>query len=145
MARQNDFPCGICYKNVSNNHKAVFCNKCNLFVHIKCNDISVQEYRELENAPDEIHWFCKRCIKEMFPFGSLENDELSVLYNFDLPSFVEILPPFETTLDLVNLPSLSDYDIDEHMPQILILVISLYLTCLPYIHFPVIFLFFILI
>ena len=25
--------------------------------------------------------------------------------------------PFETTSNLVNLPNLSDYDIDEHMPQ----------------------------
>ena len=69
--------------------KLFSCNKCSLFVHIKCNGISASEYRGLENEPD-VHSFCKLCIQDMFPFGSLENDELSVLYDFDVPSLLTV-------------------------------------------------------
>ena len=53
----------------------------------------------------------------MFPFSSLANEDLLGLYDFDLPSFVDSTPSFEVTSNLMNLPNLSDYDIDEQMPQ----------------------------
>ena len=54
---------------------------------------------------------------DMFPFGSLANDEFLVLQDFDLPSFIDTAPSFEFTSNLMDLPNLSDYDIDEHMPK----------------------------
>ena len=71
----------------------------------------------MEKEPDDVPWFCKSCIKDLFPFGSLTNKELLELHGFDLPSFVDCTPSFEISSNLVNLPNLSDYDIDEHMPQ----------------------------
>ena len=109
--------CGICHKNILGNQKAVFCNNCNFYVHTKCNNISASEYKELENEPDDYCWLCKKCTHEMFPFGSLENDELSGLCDFDLPSLIDSAPSFEITSNLMALPHLSEYDIDEHMPQ----------------------------
>ena len=53
----------------------------------------------------------------MFPFGSLANDEFLGLRDFDLPSFIDSAPSFEITSTLMDLPNLSYYDIDEHMPQ----------------------------
>ena len=53
----------------------------------------------------------------MFPFSSLANEDLLGLYDFDLPSFVDSTPSFEVTSNLMNLPNLSDYDIDEQVPQ----------------------------
>ena len=53
----------------------------------------------------------------MFPFGSLANEELLGLHDFDLPSFIDSAPAFEITSSLMDLPNLSDYDIYEHMPQ----------------------------
>eukprot|EP00794_Sanderia_malayensis_P020796 gene20796-22836_t len=53
----------------------------------------------------------------MFPFGSLENEELLGISDLDLPSFIDSTPMFEVTSSLMDLPNLSDYDIDEHMPQ----------------------------
>ena len=55
-------PCGICHKNILANHKAIFCDNCNFYVHTKCNDISASEYTELENEPDNVSWFCKKCV-----------------------------------------------------------------------------------
>ena len=53
----------------------------------------------------------------MFPFGQLDKNELINLYDFDFPSFVDSLPSLEITSGLTNLPSLDDYDIDEHLPS----------------------------
>ena len=53
----------------------------------------------------------------MFPFGFLANDESLGLHDFDLPSFTDYAPSFEVTSNLIDLPKISDYDIDEHMPQ----------------------------
>ena len=36
------FPCGIRLKPVANNHQAIKCGKCNLWIHIKCNKINKQ-------------------------------------------------------------------------------------------------------
>ena len=94
-----------------------FCNKCNFYVHIKCNDISVSDYQRLEKEPNDVPWFCKHCIIDIFPFGSLMNEELLGLNDFDTPSFADSTPSFEITSNLMNLPNLADYDIDEHMPQ----------------------------
>ena len=53
----------------------------------------------------------------MFPFGHLENDELSNLYDVDFPSYVDSVSCFEITSGLTNLPNMDDYDIDEHLPS----------------------------
>ena len=110
-------PCGICHKNVSDYQNSIYCNNCNHWVHIKCNDISVSEYVELQNEPDDIPWFCLKCTEILFPFGSMVDEELSNLFDFDLPSFVDSAPSFEITSGLTNLPNLCDYDIDEHLPS----------------------------
>ena len=41
------FPCGVCYKAVAKNHNAVYCDSCNLWVHIKCNNLTKFCYRKL--------------------------------------------------------------------------------------------------
>ena len=113
------YPCGICHKNVNKN--GIFCDKCNFWHHIKCNDISVSEYEALSSEPDDVPWFCINCTityhESIFPFGSIENEALSNLFNFDKPSVVDSLPSFEITSHLTNLPNLQDYDIDEHLPS----------------------------
>ena len=113
-------PCGICCKNVNANQKNLLCNKCNSKVHIKCNDISVLEYEKLLNDQSNgVSWFCKNCIIDdralMFPFGAVDNEVLSNLFDIDIPSFVDSVPSFEVTSQLTNLPSLQDYDVDEHL------------------------------
>ena len=41
------YPCNICNNPVAKNHKAIQCDKCQLWVHIKCNKINVQTYNLL--------------------------------------------------------------------------------------------------
>ena len=114
-------PCGICHKNVNKNQKAIQCNECNFWFHAKCEKISDLEYKILCDQPDNIPWFCVNCTmfdrESTFPFGSLDNEDLLILNNLDIPSLTESEPSFEITSHLTNLPNLSDYDIDEQMPQ----------------------------
>ena len=62
------FPCRICAKNVSDKDKAVQCDLCELWVHIKCNDRNYLGYRYLENSYES--WYCIECCSSMFPFNS---------------------------------------------------------------------------
>ena len=110
-------PCSICHKNIPDQFKSIFCNNCEFLVHIKCNNISISEYFKLENESNDVPWFCLKCTAVMFPFGSLDDDELSSLYDCNLPSWVDSAPSFEITSGLINLPNLEDYDIDEHLPS----------------------------
>ncbi len=55
--------------------------------------------------------------KEIFPFGNLEDEDLPQFLEFESPSPLVSLPVYEITLHPTSLPNLSDYDIDEQMPQ----------------------------
>ena len=50
------YPCNICNDLVAENHKAIQCDKCQLWVHIKCSKINVQTYNLLKE--DETTWYC---------------------------------------------------------------------------------------
>ena len=121
MTKESKFPCGICHKSVHDNQKAVFCNECNFYIHIKCNNMSVLEYEVLVNEVDDVPWFCINCTEKyhayVFHFGSIENQTLLNISDFDKPSVVDSIPSFEITSHLPNLPNLQDYDIGEHLPS----------------------------
>ena len=114
------FPCGICKNTVKHNHKSIFCDQCNNWIHIECNYISNNEYKELQNEPDNKQWICLYCSvsnnSTIFPFTLVPDsvlqgtNDLEILSNYQLSN-----PPFEIASRLTNLPNLSDYDIDENI------------------------------
>ena len=67
------FPCGICEKPVANNHQAINCDKCGLWIHIKRSKINKQTYIYLmrENS----HWYCMLCTKTFLPYSLLIDNE----------------------------------------------------------------------
>ena len=67
------FPCKICAKNVSKNVKAVQCDLCELWVHIKCNNLNYLDYRSLQNSNES--WYCIECCSTIFPFNSLSSNK----------------------------------------------------------------------
>ena len=67
------FPCKICAKNVSENVKAVQCDLCELWVHIKCNNLNYLDYRYLQNSNES--WYCIECSSTIFPFNSLSSNK----------------------------------------------------------------------
>ena len=67
------FPCGICFKNIAKNHKAIRCNLCNYKIHIKCNKIEVHTYEKI--IKNEEPQFCIQCKEEFIPFQKLSDQQ----------------------------------------------------------------------
>ena len=68
------YPCNICNKAVATTHKAIQCDLCDMWVHIKCNRINNQTYQLLQNC--NASWYCYQCIKSTVPFSTLTDCEL---------------------------------------------------------------------
>ena len=66
------FPCKICAKNVQDKDKAVQCDLCELWIHIKCNNLDYLYYRHLQKADES--WYCIECCSTIFPFNSLTSN-----------------------------------------------------------------------
>eukprot|EP00111_Clytia_hemisphaerica_P007359 TCONS_00021396-protein len=78
-------PCGICSNPVATTHRAVWCDHCNYWVHIKCNNTSKSEYERLQH--DDGTWLCQRCFNLEVPFGRISHEDLKLTLqgkNFDL-------------------------------------------------------------
>ena len=96
--RKLKYPCSICSKSVLNNQKAVQCDPCDLWVHIKCEGISNDTYSTMmiENE-DEIcePWHCLVCRvitnKNNFPFTFCDDVDLENLQNSSLKFYLKFL------------------------------------------------------
>ena len=51
--------CGTCGIIVRQRDRAIFCEDCNKWKHAKCENITVREYRNLQNNLDP--WYCSAC------------------------------------------------------------------------------------
>ena len=102
-------PCSMCKFQVHNNHKAIFCNICHLWTHLKCTLLSLSEYNDLTHSHDD--WYCPSCLSDTFPFNHLDSDtdfyfallDLQSSANFDGPLLeLNTLIRFWKTLILIN-------------------------------------------
>lgn len=59
-AETADETCGKCQKVVRNSDSGLQCEKCDTWFHIKCENISLEFYKSLSKAREEI-WFCTAC------------------------------------------------------------------------------------
>ena len=62
------FPCNVCCKPVAKNHRALCCDICDQWVHVKCNHVSPADYEKLKSSTSP--WFCVKCIGCVFPRSS---------------------------------------------------------------------------
>lgn len=107
--------CGVCVKFIQSNQKAIFCDLCKKWIHLKCTELSRVDYISLDGSPNE--WFCSPCLQNLFPFNQIDDDIEFVLaiqdYNFlnsCYNSFKDLVfNPYAFTSPLVNL---SDLDPD---------------------------------
>lgn len=90
------FPCGYCSKNVNSNQKALLCCQCQKWIHIKCNDLSVNEYISIKDNLSNSKWLCLTCTiindAQIFPFTFVSNEAILQLNEIPMPSFVDIMP-----------------------------------------------------
>ena len=86
MAESFIYPCGACSKRVSAHMRAIQCDLCNYWNHIKCDRIEPSHYEKLKKSDVAQQHFCRLCKEELFPFQSLDNDQYisSVLCNVNV-------------------------------------------------------------
>ena len=58
-------------KTLDDDDNSIYCDKCNLWVYIKCSNLNFLDYQYLNGNDDP--WFCLKCNTELFPFGTLNN------------------------------------------------------------------------
>ena len=68
------FPCGVCGKRVGKRMRAIKCDLCNYWNHIKCDGVEPNHYETLKKSDDSVEHYCKLCKEEIFPFQSLHNE-----------------------------------------------------------------------
>ena len=71
------FPCNIFEKNVASNHIAIWCDICDKWVHISCNNISRYCYRKLQK--DSTPWYFKNCLKQILPYNKVTDYQLKTI------------------------------------------------------------------
>ena len=67
------FLCKICARNAYEKDKAVQCDRRELWIHIKCNNLNYLDYRYLQNCDES--WYCIECCSTIFPFNFLSSNE----------------------------------------------------------------------
>ena len=66
------FRCKTCGKNVQEKDKAVQCDLCEHWIHMKCNNLYL-DYRYLQNCNKS--WYCIKCCSTIFPFNFLSSSK----------------------------------------------------------------------
>ena len=68
--------CSVCQRTVARNHRAVSCDQCNLWCHIKCGGIHTSQYKHLQSST-ESSWSCHECLWTLnsLPFANVSNIE----------------------------------------------------------------------
>ena len=69
------FPCKLCSKNVNNIDAAIQCDKCQFWVHLRCNKLNLVDYKYFQGSTDP--WFCLSCCSAILPFGNLTDNDFS--------------------------------------------------------------------
>ena len=68
------FPCGVCGKRVGKRMRAIKCDLCNYWNHIKCDGVEPTHYELLKTSDDSASHYCKLCKEDIFPFQSIHNE-----------------------------------------------------------------------
>ena len=111
-----NYPCGICEKSVRINQKAIICDTCSLWTHIKCDGTSVNEYEELQNNDNDFSWHCLVCRIRLscsiFPFTLSDSIELQNIQNSNSMRMLNSLPTFEIVYEVSKFANLDCNDVD---------------------------------
>ena len=108
------FPCRICAKIIHDKDKAVQCDICEFWIHIKCNNLNYLDYRYLQNCDES--WYCIECYSTIFPFNSLSSNK-NKYYDIDEMHDIKILQKNKSlSLFHINAYSLNNnFDEPQHL------------------------------
>ena len=72
MARHITNPCLTCSKSVTNFQRAMCCEICKKWQHLKCSTLDLHDYIRILNCTDD--WYCTNCIIITLPFINIDDD-----------------------------------------------------------------------
>ena len=80
------FPCTTCNKNIRSNSKAIECDVCLQWTHVKCQySITTKQYDRICKNDDDFEFLCNRCACSELPFCSTDfHEQLSDVRNEEL-------------------------------------------------------------
>jgi hypothetical protein len=64
---EQEYPCSICHKEVSQEESALACDTCGDWCHIECGRINEEDYnryQEMFDASETIQWDCPACLDD---------------------------------------------------------------------------------
>ncbi|KAJ8287062.1 hypothetical protein GJAV_G00046610 [Gymnothorax javanicus] len=67
VKRAPKYPCVTCQKAVRSNSKAVSCDNCEEWTHIKCGEISLATYNSAVERGEDLPFVCSRCLLSGVP------------------------------------------------------------------------------
>ena len=91
------YPCGVCEKSIDDSKQSsIFCDLCKFWVHTKCNQLNFLDFQHIKAFTEP--WFCFKCISDVFPFGTLNQNFSSFILNnknsnTNTGSFINLKPP----------------------------------------------------
>ena len=71
-------------KSVLNQHKAICCDNCNQWVHIKCNNLNDLDYKLLKSKNE--NWYCILCTPEILLFCQINEKMFIPKGNLNKPT-----------------------------------------------------------
>ena len=67
-----DYPCRRCLQNILDNMDCICCDICDNWLHVYCSGLTFKKFKKIIQDISSV-WYCTTCIKEVFPFGNLDN------------------------------------------------------------------------
>ena len=115
-----NFPCSVCNKNVLNNQKAIQCDSCNLWFHIKSDGTSIETYNNFILSEDSETWHCLLCKVKynhiIFPFTLCDDIEIQNINNSNTARFCDFLPKFAIANEISKFSNQYDKEVDYNLP-----------------------------
>ena len=113
----------MCYETVKNNDKSLKCSQCLFSIHIRCNGITVTEYKDRiikkKQNPDIIdneEWICLECsISErakIFPFGLESIHDINCINSSNSMKSNTLIPEFEIMSEISKIRNSHDIDVN---------------------------------
>lgn len=63
-------PCKVCKKSCKSNQNSLCCDLCDIWIHLKCTELSVSQFNTFVNST--LPYFCNCCIAECLPINYVD-------------------------------------------------------------------------
>ena len=92
--------CRVCCKEVKDNHRAISCDACDTWSHLKCSDVSIKLYNHLTHLSN-FKWTCTKCRDNEEPIT--EKIDIEKLKTTELPDKYSVIKPDNKELIIIHM------------------------------------------